>query len=29
MLWGARQPQQLDPLNEVIGWTLNNGAGRD
>jgi aryl-alcohol dehydrogenase-like predicted oxidoreductase len=25
-LWGARQPRQLDPLNEVMGWTLSNGA---
>jgi aryl-alcohol dehydrogenase-like predicted oxidoreductase len=25
-LWGARRPSQLDPLNEVMGWTLGNGA---
>jgi aryl-alcohol dehydrogenase-like predicted oxidoreductase len=25
-LWGARWPSQLDPLNEVMGWTLSNDA---
>ncbi|MBV8055302.1 MAG: aldo/keto reductase [Deltaproteobacteria bacterium] len=25
-LWGARRPSQLDPLSEVMGWTLSNDA---
>jgi aryl-alcohol dehydrogenase-like predicted oxidoreductase len=25
-LWGARRPSQLDPLSEVMGWSLENGA---
>jgi hypothetical protein len=25
-LWGARHPGQLDPIGDVIGWTLDNGA---
>jgi aryl-alcohol dehydrogenase-like predicted oxidoreductase len=23
-LWGARKPEQLDPINEIFGWHLNN-----
>ena len=25
-LWGARSPSQLEPLNEVFGWSLDEGA---
>ena len=25
-LWGARRPQQLEPLEQVMGWSLSNGA---
>jgi aryl-alcohol dehydrogenase-like predicted oxidoreductase len=25
-LWGARRPSQLDPLSQVMGWTLGNDA---
>jgi aryl-alcohol dehydrogenase-like predicted oxidoreductase len=25
-LMGARRPSQLDPINEVMGWRLNNDA---
>ena len=25
-LWGARKPEQLDPLDEVYGWTLDDSA---
>jgi len=25
-LWGARKPQQLDPISEVMGWRLGNDA---
>lgn len=25
-LWGARKPEQLDPLDEVYGWTLEASA---
>jgi hypothetical protein len=28
-LWGARRPSQLDPLNEVMGWTLGADAMRE
>jgi aryl-alcohol dehydrogenase-like predicted oxidoreductase len=28
-LWGARHPGQLDPVGEVIGWTLDDGALRE
>ncbi|OHV08019.1 aldo/keto reductase [Kushneria phosphatilytica] len=28
-LWGARRPDQLDPANEVMGWSLNDQAMRD
>ena len=24
-LWGARRPSQLEPLNEVFGWSLDDG----
>lgn len=26
VLWGARRPQQLDPIEGVMGWSLNQGA---
>ena len=25
-LWGARHPEQLDPVDNVIGWKLDAGA---
>jgi len=25
-LWGARHPAQLDPIDEVMGWSLEGGA---
>jgi aryl-alcohol dehydrogenase-like predicted oxidoreductase len=25
-LWGARNPGQLDPIEDVMGWTLDGGA---
>src|SRR4030088_876487 len=25
-LWGARHPGQLQPVDEVIGWSLDNSA---
>ena len=25
-LWGARKPEQLDPLDQVYGWTLDDSA---
>ncbi len=25
-LWGARRPAQLDPVGEVMGWRLDEGA---
>jgi aryl-alcohol dehydrogenase-like predicted oxidoreductase len=25
-LWGARHPDQLDPVNQIAGWTLDSGA---
>ena len=25
-LWGARKPEQLDPLNQVYSWRLDAGA---
>ena len=25
-LWGARHPAQLDPVQGVLGWTLDTGA---
>jgi aryl-alcohol dehydrogenase-like predicted oxidoreductase len=28
-LWGARRPEQLAPLNEVMGWTLDESAMRE
>jgi aryl-alcohol dehydrogenase-like predicted oxidoreductase len=28
-LWGARHPGQLDPIGEVMGWTLDRGALRE
>jgi aryl-alcohol dehydrogenase-like predicted oxidoreductase len=28
-LWGARHPSQLDPIGDVMGWTLDGGALRE
>jgi aryl-alcohol dehydrogenase-like predicted oxidoreductase len=28
-LWGARHPNQLDPVGDVMGWTLDDGALRE
>ncbi|WP_106476193.1 aldo/keto reductase [Phytohalomonas tamaricis] len=28
-LWGARRPDQLDPANEVMGWSLDEKAKQD
>ena len=28
-LWGARHPGQLDPIGDVMGWTLDDGALRE
>ena len=28
-LWGARHPDQLDPIGEVMGWTLDQAALRE
>lgn len=28
-LWGARHPGQLDPIGDVMGWTLDGGALRE
>jgi aryl-alcohol dehydrogenase-like predicted oxidoreductase len=28
-LWGARRPDQLDPLDEIDGWTLDDAAMRE
>jgi aryl-alcohol dehydrogenase-like predicted oxidoreductase len=25
-LWGARRPDQLDPLDEILGWTIDEAA---
>ena len=25
-LWGARRPEQLDPVSDVMGWTLHGDA---
>jgi len=27
-LWGARRPEQLSPVNDVFGWSLDDGAKR-
>ncbi|MGA9547266.1 MAG: general stress protein, partial [Rhodomicrobium sp.] len=27
-LWGARKPEQLAPVNDVFGWSLDNEAKR-
>ena len=27
-LWGARHPRQLDPVGDVMGWTLDDSALR-
>jgi aryl-alcohol dehydrogenase-like predicted oxidoreductase len=28
-LWGARHPGQIDPIGDVMGWTLNESALRE
>ena len=28
-LWGARRPSQLEPLSDVMGWSLGNDAMRE
>ena len=28
-LWGARRPDQLAPVKEVMGWTLDGSAMRE
>ncbi len=28
-LWGARHPGQLDPIGDVMGWTLDGRALRE
>ena len=28
-LWGARRPDQLDPVDEVMGWSIDDVAMRD
>jgi aryl-alcohol dehydrogenase-like predicted oxidoreductase len=28
-LWGARRPEQLDPIAEVIGWSLDDASLRE
>jgi aryl-alcohol dehydrogenase-like predicted oxidoreductase len=28
-LWGARRPEQLDPIAEVIGWSLDQASMRE
>jgi aryl-alcohol dehydrogenase-like predicted oxidoreductase len=28
-LWGARHPQQLDPIDDVMGWSLDHDAMRE
>ena len=28
-LWGAREPSQLDPVRDVMGWTLDHDALRE
>ena len=28
-LWGARRPDQLEPVNDVLGWSLDEAAMRD
>jgi hypothetical protein len=25
-LWGARRPDQLAPIDQVMGWSIQNGA---
>jgi aryl-alcohol dehydrogenase-like predicted oxidoreductase len=29
VLWGARHPAQLDPIEEVMGWALSFDAMRE
>ncbi|HTY68756.1 MAG TPA: aldo/keto reductase [Alphaproteobacteria bacterium] len=28
-LWGARRPDQLDPIDEVLGWSLDSAARKE
>jgi aryl-alcohol dehydrogenase-like predicted oxidoreductase len=28
-LWGARRPEQLDPVEDVLGWRVDDDAKRD
>ena len=28
-LWGARRPEQLDPLGEIEGWHIDEASGRE
>jgi hypothetical protein len=28
-LWGARHPSQLDPVGDVLGWTIDEAAMRE
>jgi diketogulonate reductase-like aldo/keto reductase len=28
-LWGARNPSQLDPINEIDGWHIDAAAKRE
>ncbi len=28
-LWGARRPEQLDPVDEVMGWSLDSAARQE
>ena len=28
-LWGARRPDQLDPVDEVMGWSLDAAARKE
>jgi hypothetical protein len=28
-LWGARRPEQLDPIGEIDGWHINEASKRD
>ena len=27
-LWGARRPEQLSPVNDVLGWTIDQEGKR-
>jgi aryl-alcohol dehydrogenase-like predicted oxidoreductase len=28
-LWGARRPEQLDPIGEIDGWHIDEASKRD